>query len=491
MAYRIDFTEARYTNRSRRKWALRLFVVAAVVIVANGMHDVYVSYNLPTLNMRLAEYESAARPIEEMNAAWDVAAREYDSMLRYYRLLWAANPTNFLAVMSSGKSPRLPSGMRPRGWSLTTGGECRLDYAFTFDVGDKALQVEGMEAQLINAVTSVVQVADGKVEVAGVQHQNLLNVDSLAINVKFSLPNVRKFPAKEKTLVTCAEEIAGFRKKVQETKISESGDRNEPATAQAIMMKYLAMGRDKPDFPDMKKVIDVKGWFALADQFIMKHRIPGDDRERKKLKTIWNDVGDARSPWSWPWPKVVGRFRALDNETLVENIRELGKVADGVRNFRRYLERRHIDNLKKLEPLVEGYERNDIFNRPIIESDLKDRAAKAAGVPNVTCTFEQEPMANPPTLAQKDECFTFRWIRWKLSAGVSVGRDGGSSAGEVAADAPAPITVAKVADLAKRIVELGPGYALDGVKVQFAEEGKVSAVELTGLLPVKDVESIK
>ena len=74
------------------------------------------------------------------------------------------------------------------GWSLTTGGECRLAYRFTFDFGDKAEQTKGLEELLINAVTSVVRVVDNKVEVSGVKHENLLNLNALDIVLKFSSP---------------------------------------------------------------------------------------------------------------------------------------------------------------------------------------------------------------------------------------------------------------------------------------------------------------
>ena len=85
-----------------------------------GVRDVYTTYNQPTLNMRLAEYEAVAHPIEEMSAAWDAAAKDYAALVRYYRLVWAANPTNFLSAMVSSNQSveldaddrrRLPSGL--------------------------------------------------------------------------------------------------------------------------------------------------------------------------------------------------------------------------------------------------------------------------------------------------------------------------------------------------------------------------------------------
>ena len=63
MAYQLDFTASNYVNRSRRKTFLRLLLLAAVGGTAWGVYDVYKTYNETTLNMRLAEYESVARPI--------------------------------------------------------------------------------------------------------------------------------------------------------------------------------------------------------------------------------------------------------------------------------------------------------------------------------------------------------------------------------------------------------------------------------------------
>ena len=472
MAYRIDFTEANYINRSRRKFLLRLVTVAAIAIAVWGIQDIYTTYNQPTLNMRLAEYESVARPIEEMNLAWDTAANEYNAMLKYYRLLWASSPTNFLSLMASDAAPRLKPGLRPVSWSLTTGGACQIDYAFTFDFGDKAEQTKGLEDWLVNSVTSVVQVVGGKVEVSGVQHQNLLNVNSLNITLKFSLPDVRTFPAKEKTLADCVAEIALMRKKVKEAKIADGDTKSGANTAQGIMMAYLAIGRDKPDFPDLASVINVSGWFDRADRFIMKNRIPGDEKDRRKLREIWNKVGEARYPWQ--------SFRMLDNEEFVYRTQTLGKVSDGVKRFKRFLELRHIDNLKKLEPFIDAYEHNDVFNRPLVEADLKDRVAKPLGVPLAVTSFSDEKAVTPPTLEQKDEKFTFSWVRWSLSVGAK-------HEGEEQAE----LTLAQVAECAKKTVELGPGYALDSIRIRFGERGDVTDAVLTGLLPVKQVAAIK
>ncbi len=484
MAYQIDFTASNYVNRSRRKAVLRLLLLAAVDGAAWSVYDAYTTYNQPTLNMKLAEYEAVARPIEEMNVAWDETAREYGAMLRYYRLVWAANSTNFLAAMASADAPRLGRGFHPLSWTLTTGGNCRFDYLYVFEPGDKAEQARGLEGKVAQAVTSLVEVVDGKVDVQGVQHENLLGVNELRITARFALPDARSFPAKERTLAGCVDEIAALRKRVQGAKIAD-GDtaKGAPSTAQGIMMAYLPMGKDKPGFPDITRVLDVAGWFERADAFIVKNRIPGDDAERRKLRETWNKVGNARFPWQ--------RFRALDNDELVHRTKALGTVSDGVKRFKGFLERRHADCRKKLEPFVEAYRHNDVFNKPFVESDLRDRVAKAAGIARARTAFKDEPGAEPAVLAQADETFTFTWVRWTLSVGKDVGREGerGQDAGAAAPEEP--LTLAKLAACARRALELGPGYALDTVKVDFGVDGSVSGAVLEGLLPVKKVEAVK
>lgn len=492
MAYQIDFTESIWSGRKFRKWLLRLFLLAMLAGTAWGVYDVYTTYNEPTLNMRLAEYEAVARPVEEMNIAWDAAAKEYDALVRYYRLVWAANPTNFLTAMAAPTAPRLSRGFRPLGWTLTTGGECRLDYRFVFDAGDKAAQSKGLEEELARVVTSVVQVVEGKVDVQGVQHENLLDVDALNVVTKFSLPNVKSFPNKEKTLASCVSEIAAMRKKVHESKFADKADaKGVQPTAQAIMMAYLPSqfakeketGKPNPDFPELANVLNVAGWFARADKFIAQYKIPGDDRERVRLKATWKEVGEARFPWD--------RFRVLDNEALVARTKVLGTVSDGVKRFKGFLDKRSVDNRKKLEPFVDAYEHNDVFNKPLVESDLKDRVAAAAGIVRAKVVFKDEEKVEPAVLVKDDEKFSFTWVRWTLTLGAAMGRDGEREQPQGEQGAEESLPLGKLADCACRAVTLGPGYALDKVKVSFDETGCVSGAILEGLLPVKKVESLK
>ena len=491
MAYQIDFTVAYYDRRRWKKALLRLLLLAVIGGVVWGVNDVYTTYNQPTLNMKLAEYEAVAHPIEEMNAAWDTAAKDYAALVRYYRLVWAANPTNFLMASSSSNAPRLSGGIRPLNWTLTTGGDCRLDFRFAFDTGDKAEQVKGLEDEFARAVTSVVQVAGDKIDVKGVQHENLLNVEALSVSVGFSLPDVRAFPSKEKTLADCVSEIVAMRKKVQESKFADKiGVRGVTPTAQSLMMEYLPSqyGKDKetgkpnPDFPDLANVIDIAEWFKRADKFILRNHISCDEAKQRQLKEAWTDIGDAKLPWD--------RFGVLDNEALANRTKALQSVSDGVRRLKGFLEKRQADNQKKLEPFIEAYDHDDIFNKPLVESDLKDRVAAAAGLSRASVTFRDEPNAEPPVLVKDDEKFTFSLVRWTLSIGGAMGRDGESAQSQDKTGDEAPITLKALADCINRILTLGPGYVLEKMKVSFAADGNVSGALLEGLLPVKRVESI-
>jgi hypothetical protein len=474
MAYQIDFTASFYASRQRRKVFLRLLLVAALAGAIWEVRNIYTTYNEPTLNMRLAEYELVSRPVEEMNAAWDRAETEYNSLKRYYRLLWASSPTNFISAMATDGSPRLGRGFRPVSWTLATGGQCRLEYLYEFNAGDKAMQAGELEAEVVNAVTSATKVVDGKIDVRGIRDENLLNVDKLNISAEFSLADVKSFPTKEGVLANCVKDIAAMRNRVQDFKMPNSGDaKSVPSNAKGIMMAYLAIGKDKPDFPGLAPVINVAGWFDRADQFIVKNNIPGDHAERRKLKEAWNRIGNARFPWH--------RFRELDNEDLVDRTKRLESVSDGVKRFKGFLEQRHSDCLRKLEPFVDAYDRKDIYNKPLVESDLVDRVAKMAGVLGAHVAFKDEPDVKPAVLDKSDERFTFTWVRWTLSA-FSQSKDG---------DPGNVLTLGKVSDMANRLIALGPGYALDKVRISFGDDGSVSAAVLEGLLPVKRVESMK
>jgi hypothetical protein len=247
------------------------------------------------------------------------------------------------------------------------------------------------------------------------------------------------------------------------------------------MIGYLQMGRDKSDFPGTANVLDVAGWMDRADKFIAKYRIP-DDSTRRRLKEIWDNVGNARFPWQ--------RFRQLDNEELTAHTRALMSVSDGVKRFKGFLEKRHADCLKKLEPFVEAYEHNDVFNKPLIESDLSDRVAKAVGITGARISFKDESGIEPAVLVKDDEKFTFTWVRWTFAVGGEADRNKVNQNTEADADGET-LTLAKLTDCVKRALELGPGYVLESLTVDFAADGNVAGAVMEGLLPVKTVESKK
>ena len=514
MAYQIDFTASNWANRSRRKAFLRLSLLAAVVGAAYGVYDVYTTYNEPTLNMRLAEYEAVARPVEDMNKVWDETSKEFNAILRYYRLVWAANPTNFLNTMASTNAPQLERGFHPDSWTLKTGGECTLKYRYVFGSSDKAAQAKVLETNIVNAVTSVVQIASNtEVDVQGVQHENLLNVKELNISVRFSLANTRSFPAKESALPECVSEIADMRKKVHDKKIATKKNGKVDASAvRMLMVEYnkTVVGVDKEELPAVTN-INIAGFFEAVDRLVKKceeeskKEMPGKN-ERHDLRAAWDAIGEAR----WPWNRV----RDLDNDALVNRTKELGKVADGVKRFKGFLEQRNADCKKKLEPFINAYDRNDVFNEPLIESDLKDRVAKAADIASVGVTFNDEPNVEPAVLYKDDEKFTFTWVHWTLSInGEWETGNGESSSAKATEDKretgngesssakatedkrgtgkDGTLTLERLADCVRRVLELGPGYVLDTVKVNFGEDGSVSGAVLDGLLPVKKSESTK
>ena len=503
MAYQIDFTASIYTVRTGRKWILRVLLLAAAAGALWGVYDTYMVYNQPTLNMRLAEYEAVAYPIEEINVAWDKTAKEYNATMAYYRLVGSANPTNFLDAMAAPGAARLGRGFKPRSWSLTTGGECRLDYRYVFSPGDKAEQAKRIETEVVHAVTSIVTVVDGKVEVQGVQVENLLNVRELDLTVKFALPNVNMSLSNKGSLASSVQAINAQRKKILDAKIKVlKGSKKSFTTAKDIMMEYLPgeFGKDKTtkevreDFPVMTNVLNVAGWFDRADRFIAANRVPVDEKERKLLKETWNQIGDARLRWH--------RFRELDNDGLVQSTKTLGKVADGIRPFKGILDQYHGFCVEKLGVFVDAYDRKDVGNKPLVETDLKDRVASKLGIARVDVTFKDGKLdknGRPGKGRETDESvvlvkpngtYTFSWLHWSLLIGTAVGHDGDRERQpeqlEKEPVAEEALTLGRVADCVRKVLTLGPGYVLDTVKVNFGEDGSVAGATLEGLLPVKE-----
>ena len=102
--------------------------------------------------------------------------------------------------------PSLPSSYHPLKWRFTTGGKCTLDYRYVFSSGDKAEQSKAISSVMLNAVTSNVHGIEGKVDISGIQSENLLNVDGLNLTVTFNLAGVKTFPSKEAVLSECVKE---------------------------------------------------------------------------------------------------------------------------------------------------------------------------------------------------------------------------------------------------------------------------------------------
>ena len=82
-------------------------------------------------------------------------------------------------------------------------------------------------------------------------------------------------------------------------------------------------------------------------------------------------------------------------------------------------------------------------------------------------------------------------VRWTLSVGSARGRDGERAQVQDKVENEAPITLKTLTDCVHRVLTLGPGYALEKMKVNFATDGNVSGAVLEGLLPVKKVESME
>lgn len=586
MAYQIDFTSANYARRFRKKLFLRLLLLIGLAGAAWSAYyicDVY--YNEYDLNKKLENYAILAKDVEKANAEWDKAEKEFNSLLHYYRLIWASNPTNFVqsvldaearnsaymlvlhanyaldklasinpdwtnnavsvrasidslenaikqsvikdpeaatnsidqlyeslkvayAEFFEGLDPRIRElyvahggslndatnyvssiisafgpNYRPKSWLLTTGGECKLDYDFVFDSEDKAAQAGRIESNVSNVIVSLVTVVKDKVDVSGVKLENLLGDKKLDIAVKFNLPDAKSFPAKEPMLDKTTKEIIAMRKKVQETRLPEDTKFGTGTyTAKEIMSKYLPKTKDE-DFPVIDDVINVAGWFNKADEFVKKHRFPMSPDSRPSLKERWNRIGAARLPWE--------RFRDLDNEVLASATNRLLEVATASQKYKYFFALRKQDSEKKLRPLIEAYNRSDIFNKPMIEPDLKVRVAEAAGIPSVHVKFDDEPKVGPAILSVEDEVFTFTWVRWNMTLGAGSSRDAERDGASSSASRQNQFTLEKLYDCINRLLNLGPGYVLRSVSVRFNNDGNIAGAELEGLVPVKKVEEKK
>ena len=139
------------------------------------------------------------------------------------------------------------------------------------------------------------------------------------------------------------------------------------------------------------------------------------------------------------------------------------------------------------------YDHADVFNKPLVKSDLADRFAKEADITRVRVPDPvDEAGATPAVLVKEDEKFAFTWVRWRLVIGDAVGGERGQGNENREAGSETPLTLEKLADCVRRVLKQpGPGYVLDTLNVTFGENGSVSGAVLEGLLPVKKIESTK
>jgi len=487
MAYRIDYTERQYRIRFWRKLILRLVLATTASYTGWKVYDGCRIYKQPNLDAKLSDYETAAGTIERVNREWIEASKEYQAMLKYYRLVWADKPLEFLSAISKPTAPKPGPSFHPRQWTLVTGGECRLDYVCTFDdaVGmDKRVRVNSIAPELVGMVTACVKTVVGEVAVKNVCYTNLLNMTRQEPYVTFTLADAKKFPDTNKSLAEHVGEIQAMRKKILTSKFAETdgskAKQNLPVTAQELMTQYVLGIKDLSDLPPCTNVINVAGWLSRVDRIASPtNSMKGTETTRRALKARWNRIGKAQLPWQ--------RFRVLDNDDIVSRTRKLKKALGSVSELAGLLESRHEDIVRKLKPLVEAYSRNDVFDYPYIGNDLTNNVTRSVGVEPVAVWFAEEPEKNPPQLVLNDERFVFKSVRWKLLLGADSMPDGDRV---MRVERARPITLADVSACAERAVRLGPGYMIDKVVIRFDDEGQVAWAVLEGLLPVKEVTKI-
>ena len=473
MSYRIDFTASNHDLRRLRKICLRILAVSAAAAACWCAYSVYKTYNSPTLDMKLREFESVAHKVEDVNRLWDETHAEWTAMLHYYRLVWADGCARFLEGAAASGASLFGPGYRPVKWTLKTGGRCRLEYRYVFEPyryafepGGKAEQAASIPTNVVRAVESVVDVSPEGVSVAGVQTENLLNLEGLDISVSFSLAGGKRFPEKDAALAACVKEIEKMRREVQDAVLPGGEALNAQKTAKDKMMAYLPFVKDREDYPAFTNAIDIAGWFEKADRFAKNNPdISFDSAAQARLKAEWSKVGEARYPWD--------RFRELDNDLLVARKEAFESIASGIGEFKSALLDKHAECRARLMPLTAAYNHKDVSNENMIETDLAVRVAGESGIADARVEFFDDPGAPRPSLDNGGTRYVFVWVRWRLLL-----------SGE-------ELDAGKIAACAKKLTELGPGYRLDEADIEFDADGKASAAVLTGLMPVKKAEEIK
>lgn len=483
MAYSIDYSASFYRRRGAVKWTLRAVALVALCAIACGLHDSWVVYNSSSLDEKLNAYQAAALPIEKLSADWDAALARYNGMLPYYRLKWTTNITDLArSVMETSK--KLPPSFHLTGWSLKTGGECSISYKYVFDAAGKAQQAVAASNAMAQAVSTIRGIE--AVKVSDIPTENLLNVSEVNVSVGFKTPAPKAFPKKDAAFDAGFKMIQNRRQKIHKAKIGAEKDTKNGKDVLGLMQSYRTRIKEKKDAfkEDEKKALDVKGFMDAVDHLAGPALKSPLKSSAKNEREMWESVGAARLP---TWCGLFGfdaRDPELDTPDLALELAEIKKVKDGVQPVKQWIELYMADSAKKLEPFKESYERREIYNQNIVQSDLIVRAAGGDG--RFSSSFSQQP-SGKVDYATKDEIFTFSWVPWTVSVHSAAKRE---TAADEAADASAePITLEAVLKYATVVSELGPGYAISALRVNF-RGNEVESATYEGLLPVRESKAV-
>lgn len=462
---------------------LRVLALVVACAIACGLHDSWVVYNSSSLDEKLNAYQAAAMPIEKLSADWDAAMVRYNGMLPYYRLKWSEDITDLArAVMEASK--KLPPSFHLTGWSLKTGGACSISYKYVFDAAGKAQQAVAASNAMAQAMSTISGIE--AVKVSDIPTENLLNVSEVNVSVGFKTPGLKALPRKDAAFDAGFKMIQNRRQKIHKAKIGEAKDTKNGKDVLGLMQSYRTRIKEKKDAfkEDEQKVLDVKGFMDAVDHIAGPELKSPLKSSAKNEREVWESVGAARLP---PWCGLFGfdaRDPELDTPDLALELAEIKKIKDGVLPIKQWIELYMKDSDRKLEPFKESYERREIYNQRIIQSDLIVRAAGGDG--RFTSSFSQQP-SGKVDYATKDEVFTFSWVPWTVSIRNAVKRE--TSEGESTDASVEPITLETVLKYATVVSELGPGYAISALRVNF-RGNEVESATCEGLLPVRESKAV-
>lgn len=483
MAYSIDYSASFYRRRGAIKWTLRAAALVAAYAIACGLHDSWVVYNSKSLDEKLNDYQAAALPIEKLSADWDSASVRYNGMMPYYRLKWSEDVVDLAkAVLAANKG--LPTSFHLTGWSLKTCGACSLSYKYVFDAAGKSQQAVAASNAMAQAVSTIQGIE--AVKISDIPTENLLNVSEVNIAVTFKTPEPRAFPKKESAFDAGLKMIQNRRQKLHKAKVGTEKDTKNGKDVLGMMQSYRTRIKEKKDEfkADEKKVLDVKGFMDAVDHFAGPALKSPLKSSAKNEREEWESVGAARLP---PWCGLFGfdcRDPELDAPDLPLELVEIKKVRDGIQPIKQWLEMYLADSDEKLKPFKEAYERREIYNQNIVQNDL---IVRAAGGDSRFATSSLKQPSGKVDYATKDEVFTFSWVPWTVSIRNEAKRE--TSAGEPVEVSVEPITLDAVLKYATVVSELGPGYAIGALRVNF-REGEVETATYEGLLPVRESKSV-